>query len=590
MSNRALAVIALVALAICAFIYFEKDRPGTATRQERERYLLNLKADEVDRVELTNPSGTYIFARTTDGGWTMESPVAYPADDSNVGTLLSDLEFAQRQGVIRREGDEDFPQLLPRFGLSEPRILIRISRAKKVQSVAIGSETARKGNFYALVDEGTPKEIVVVDSMLEGQLNQGPDFWRSRALIEFSPAEVQSVIAREGGRESEMKRTENTWQVVRPLDLTADTARATRYLNEIRQLRAERFVAEAGADLSPFGFSPPSGSLEISTPQGNQTILFGGPVPEDRSLIYAQPAGHGNVVAVSAQATGFLNLLSKVRPRNVLTWPLDQTPLSLEITVGKESFLLSRTEGPAGFWSVAQGDWQAKADPTLMNNFLSSLRGLEALEFLESKDNPNTTYGLSNPTATLVIKFPESAKLPENQTLRFGATRQGETYLESSEIPFIITVTQSFIDTLPKHPWNLLSKEIEVFPSGDITKVRWEGGGPEMTVKKDGEGKWSASGPKEPFDEVFFVQQTEMLGALQATEWIGPAGSKEFARPRLTLTVTAGDREKKLLFGARRPDGSVPVRVEGEPFAFTIAEDTFKALCLRPVTQPPAQQ
>ncbi|MFQ3671210.1 MAG: DUF4340 domain-containing protein [Verrucomicrobiia bacterium] len=591
MSNRALFIIALVAVAACALVYFEKDRPGTVAARERERSLLEMKADQIDRLELTNPSGAFTFVRTADGGWEMESPVAYPADLSSVGNLLSDLEFAQRQGLIRREGDPDFDTLLPQFGLVEPRIRARLFQGKSVRTLSVGSATARPGLFYALVEQGRTREIVLIDSMLEGQFLEGPDYWRSRDLIDFSPPTVTGVIARREGREEEMKKKEESWQVVRPLDLTADPIRVTRYLGDIRNLRAQSFAAEAGGDVSTYGFSPPSGSLELVFPDGSRTITFGGKVPDDPSLTYAQPAGRGNVVTVSTDAVrGLLDLLGKVRPRNVFEWPIHLTPSSFEVSVGDQTFRLVRQEGPATSWEVTQGEWASPADPSKVESFINNLRAMEALDFLDTKENPNPAYGLARPALVLTIRLPAASNLPEEQTLRFGATRQGETFLESSQVPFIVTVAQNFLESFPKRPWDLLGDEVRVADSAAIQRVVWQGGGPTLTVEKNDEGTWSASGMKEPLDEMYLVQQTEMLGNLVIGEWLGPPASRDFARPQLTLTVVAGEVEKKIFFGNRRPDGTVPVRIEGEPFAFTLPEDTFKALALRPVTQAPARR
>lgn len=588
MSNRALLVIALVALGACVWFYFDKDKPGTAAAQERARNLLDLRADQVDRFELTNPSGTYVFVRTAAGDWEMEAPLVYPANASNVGTMLSDLEFAQRHGVVRRGGEPDFEELLPKFGLAEPRIRARMVRGKNVSVLAIGSQTARSGIFYGLVEDRRGREIVLVDRVLENQLQEGMDYWRSPDLLAFKPSEVTAVIARENGREAEMRKVDGVWRVVRPLDLAADPARAMRYLNDLRNLRAEAFVAEAGADLSAFGFSPPSGTIEVVAPDGGQTLILGGAVPGEAGQRYARPPGRDNVVAVSADAArGLFDLLSQVRPRNVWDWPPGIMPVALEVARGNENFRLVRGDGVPGLWRLEVEGWSGDVEGPRVESLLMMLRALEALEFLESKDNPNPAYGLARPGMTLTLDFTGNPDLPTPQTVRFGAARQGEVYAESSLQPFIVTVSQGVVDSLPRNPWEVLGTTVKVGPAEEITRVVWQGGGPAMTVEKDAEGKWVATGPKEPFDEMFFIQQTEMLSQLQAVEWLGRPGPRDFARPQLTLIVGVGDGEKRLQFGNRRGDGTVPVRVEGEPFVFTIPAETFQAIALRPVTQAP---
>jgi hypothetical protein len=584
MSNRGLIVLLVITLGLGGFFVFQKEMPGTIERKKQEKRLFDFSVEDVERIELTNAGGTYVFVKDGEGKWEIESPIRYPADGTTIGSLLADLEFGERRPALPSEGTFDAAELKGRFGLVDPRASVRLTTAKRAYSLDVGRETPRPGYYYGLARDGRSEELVILEGTLERQLVPELSAWRNRTVFGFSPGEITTLLVRQNGKETEVTQVGEEWRILRPLDSLAETARVKRYVSMAMGLQAVEFVGESGLNLEKMGLATPRALIEFKGASGGESLKIGGDVPGQTGLVYAQLSTRPTVVTVLKESVAELeDLLGKVRPRSLVPWSEAKFPDEIRISRGGQSYGLRPDKKAESGWLITFGEESRPVRREAIEEMVAALRALEAQEFLGMKDNRNPSYGFEKPSATVEIIYGEGMGVPPKLNLVFGGTRQGETYLESSEMPFVVTVAQGFLDGLPKQPWDWFDRTVGLPAPDKITSIGWKAGRKEWKVVKDDAGTWSLTPEGDVLDLPYFDQQRNLIGELQTFQWLGPVNAKDFAKPSLILAVGTAEGGATVIFGSPRADGSVPARIEGDAFAFAVDGQVFQAIALRPV-------
>lgn len=590
MSNRSLFIVALVALAFCLYLYIKGGEPGTLAKEEEAARLVILSQDSIQRIELTNPSGTYVFQKNAGGGWDMEKPVKFPADPGAIGTFLSELENAAKQRVIKPSELGDYQAAMQQFGLKDPRITARFQTSREVVELQVGGKTPSGDLFYAMVRDPKKQELTVVDDVIESLLMQNLDLWRNPQVFDFTSGQVTALQLRKGSQEVEVAKDEKAWNITKPLKEEAVEDQVQAFLSAVSALRAENFVSETGSDPAQYGLNAPAYTLEVKLGEKSQVLRVGKARADKPGQVYAQFGDRPAVFTLSEkQADAIGQLLETVRPKSLFAIDANTLVRTIEITQGSSNLVLQLKEGTEDDWTVRGDGVERKANPLGAKDMITAMHVLQAVNFYSSVDNPNAEYGLQKPVAVVRVSGhdPTAKDQSFERKVIFGALKDNLVYAQSSVLPFVVDVDKRFLAAFPKGAAGWFDPFLGLPPAGEITGLTWKQDSNVLALVKGSDGKWASVPPGKMVDEKFLKVQLAYLSGLKALRWAGRAVKKDFAKPRFVLEIKAGERTRELLLGPKQGDGSTLAKMAGDDFAFFLSAEDAQKVMVRPIPSAP---
>ena len=276
MSKRTTVVLAVINLCLLGFIYFvERGRLSTGDVARRSGHVLTrFVRERVERVELLRgdrPPVVLVRERDADaededvldlGTWRIAEPVEANADDDAVDGFLSALEWLDARRTLEGVTPED----RARFGLDEPRFVVRFRVAEERVELRVGGEAPTGEGVYAAV-EGEERVYVVGEDFVES-IDHGVDHFRSRELFPtFYPRDATSIRLEGGGPPVALEREDGVWRVREPVRGHAAAALVDGIGRALRELEATRFVSESADELAERGLERPWRELRMTRPE-----------------------------------------------------------------------------------------------------------------------------------------------------------------------------------------------------------------------------------------------------------------------------------------------------------------------------------
>ena len=222
----------------------------------RNRDVLSINRDAVDRVTLAARGTAPVDIRREGADWRIAAPIATRADFSPTDGLISRLATAQMSSIVH-EGTEPTPAQLRTFGLDTPQLVATLGAGSNSATLAIGSAKDDAG-VYAR-DTSRPM-VFTVESSLLTDLRKKPDDLRVKDIFAFNSFSATTLevthgataVAYEKAAPSDDGSARATWSRTRPDAGEVNQTALTDLMNTLSSLRADRFVTQ-----------PPAGGDEI---------------------------------------------------------------------------------------------------------------------------------------------------------------------------------------------------------------------------------------------------------------------------------------------------------------------------------------
>lgn len=207
------------------------------------------------RISISSGETTYLLAKSEDGLWRLDSPVAAPTDPATLSSLLERL-FALTSVDVAPGGSSP-----------SERVGISISQASSAQSQ----------------QQETPETLQVLKSAVLGSLRL--EDLRSREILKVDPADVKRLVVT-GFRSSTptsvvYDKDRRAWNVEKsPLDGSVNTPAVEAAIEELSPLVADAIVKlkVAPADLRRWGLETPRGTIAVDQDRASslrRNILIG---------------------------------------------------------------------------------------------------------------------------------------------------------------------------------------------------------------------------------------------------------------------------------------------------------------------------
>ena len=272
----------------------------------RDRQLVRLNPDTVDRIKLTPAGGTPFTLARKEKNWTILAPPAadQPANAAEADKLMQGLSQATVAAFVADSAAD-----LAKYGLDKPQLKVAFSSfasentaesnagEKPIATVSFGK--VEEPNVYVRVEE-EPFILSVPRSVMDA-VPAEPTQWQPLNIFQADPEKISAItISAQGQPELTMTRKEKgPWTLTKGVG-TLDENKAQSVANTLARLHATRWL---GGTLPPeSGLEPPPvyATLRFETTgdaKNSGVVMLGHTGPEDMG--YARVEGKPGTFLIS---------------------------------------------------------------------------------------------------------------------------------------------------------------------------------------------------------------------------------------------------------------------------------------------------
>jgi hypothetical protein len=249
---RTTGILFLLAAALGAFVWFWQvrgaDERKTAEEQAK-RLFPDLAAEDLRWIEFRSSDGKDVRLEFGEGGWRIVRPIDFPADESAMSGMTSNLSELASETVLAE------PQAPEVYGLGDAAQVVRFGAEDAEHVVRFGAKTPVDYNTYATVDAGG--QIVTVASYRANAFARALADLRERRVVRFDKDAVDRIEASwpEGG--VTLERVDGNWQLSAPIAAPADAGTVEDFLSDLSFLRADAFLDDPPPAVEK-GFAEPA--------------------------------------------------------------------------------------------------------------------------------------------------------------------------------------------------------------------------------------------------------------------------------------------------------------------------------------------
>jgi hypothetical protein len=229
---------------------------------------------------------------TTSAPWNLAEPITASGDDTEINSVLWDIENAKVRKFIDQETAD-----LSAYGLKNPAATVRvyIGAGRTLKKLDFGAETEEGGTVYAK-RLGQPG-VVMVDKRLLDKVKKEPIDLRQKRLFNFATTDIASIeISMGDSAFSCVRDTTGEWFASGAEHRHLKKWKMNGVASQISFLRAFSFVDNPKQDLASAGLSSPQVTVVVTLSDTTTATLELGSVEGDELYVRAG----GQIAVVSA--------------------------------------------------------------------------------------------------------------------------------------------------------------------------------------------------------------------------------------------------------------------------------------------------
>jgi hypothetical protein len=267
----------------------------------RNKVLVDVDRDKLARLELESAKGAVVVAREKDE-WKIVSPTVLPADQVEVGGLVTKLRELRAQGFLSDDA-AGIPKYLPK---PEVRVALVDQAGGRTTVLLSESRETRGGTPSAYAAVAGQGPVALVDAKAVADFARSVDELRDRRLVgALEPRDIKRVRVQAGGQTAVFERKSDTeWRMLEPTKGNAAGSKVDDLLYTLRALRWKAIVAADGAkEPARFGLDAPTMEVGLFRGDGGEiiTVQVG---KREGDVAYVRAKGQPTVYSVEGRALG----------------------------------------------------------------------------------------------------------------------------------------------------------------------------------------------------------------------------------------------------------------------------------------------
>ncbi len=226
------------------------------------------KIADADKFTLERGGRAATFAKV-DGTWKLTQPVTADAEQGELDELLNALATLRADELVAEK-----PADLAPYGLKSPEAKWTLFNADKpVLTLLLGKKDGT-GRVHAMLDKGDL--VALLDPVLTGKVLAE---YRKRAVwSDVDASQLESVILTASNGNVVLQKQGTVWADPNKPGDKFDAAKVSELAATFAGLKAERYVADAKAELAAYGLDKPAFVIAVVGKGGvTKSLAVGGP-------------------------------------------------------------------------------------------------------------------------------------------------------------------------------------------------------------------------------------------------------------------------------------------------------------------------
>lgn len=290
----------LVVLGLGAYIWFyELNQLSTAEKKALELQAFDVQVDRVTAIGLRTPDYE-VDLEKTDAGWELKHPKGARASLPVVQQLLARIKTLDKGELITPADIREKGQSLAEYGLSPPRIKLRLETPGQVRNYEVGDKNPLGNSLY--VKEESTQNVMMVSTDLMDVLPESLLVFRDKTLFPLHEEEVQAVDLLKAGRSIRLEKRNGVWALTKPLPGAADQEQVVRLVQKLLQARIEGIRNEPSPEeLESFTREGASQTVRLWSVNSKVPVEIevGGDLPLNPDQLLLRIAGQEGLVVAS---------------------------------------------------------------------------------------------------------------------------------------------------------------------------------------------------------------------------------------------------------------------------------------------------
>jgi hypothetical protein len=200
----------------------------------------------------------------------LTEPLSADADHDALEAFLNALSRLRADELVAEKPSADD---LKKYGLDRPAARWKLSGSdKEVLDLSVGTADGAGRRYGKLAGSDL---VFVLDTKTSAAVLAE---YRPRAVWKdaIDPAQIEAVKFGYQKDPFELKKIDGDWQVAGKPDAKVNAMAVSDALSALRDLKLERYVVDAKAELNLYGLKPPELVLEVTLPSGKRSLAIGG--------------------------------------------------------------------------------------------------------------------------------------------------------------------------------------------------------------------------------------------------------------------------------------------------------------------------
>ncbi|MDO8137163.1 MAG: DUF4340 domain-containing protein [Candidatus Brocadiales bacterium] len=560
----------------------------------RSKDVVEVDPNAVERLELQYPAGETILCSRTGENWRLEEPVSDQGDSEKIMQVIHNLNALR---IDKNDFITDKPEDLSKFGLDNPQVVATVYKGDSSQGLLLGHR--RDNKVYAKRKDDAA--VFFLKDMTVGLFEKSHNELRDKKLARFDPLYVTKFELRARGSVMSIEKTEQyDYMVLKPVQVMADRDAFKGFLEAIKGLEVQNFVADKPTELASYGLDSPQAEIVITIKDVPKPIeIQVGKKDERGYLCYVKRAGEAPVFSVKAEkfyepaTQGYLAF----RDRLVIEFNRDKAK-RLMLERKDKRFTAEKTSDPKEIWELSE-PVKVETDEEIINNIIWSLSFLKADGYVAENPESLAPYGLDAPRIKATIAYEkeqpketeekgtllltEKEPVVESKTLLIGnKVKEGENensyaMMQGGNLVFLLSWTDvRYLES------ELASKMVMKFDSEGVTRVSLNYPDKEVLYEKKGE-IWEMVKPeqkqitsKEVDTILYSLKNLKAEDIAQYTS--GNLAEFELDKPSFKIALTTKEGEKVLALGKETEKDRYFLKASDSEFIFLVSKENVEKL------------
>ncbi len=237
----------------------------------RDKTILSFNDADVKAITISGVEAEPTVLRKEGNSWSITSPVERKADDAQVRSLLSSLRSLRASGFVDDAGSPPGEQ----YGLTPPRVTVELvlgpDETKKTLLVGGATPEPSERQIYVKTDPG--ETVYRVGSYVFSTVSKTAADLRDKTVLAFDKDAARSVVVeRADGAGFVLEKKDDKWTVADAGDVKVKEFIASRFVDDVRELKGTDIASETGPEPS-FGLDQPLLKITVRGADGDLGVL-----------------------------------------------------------------------------------------------------------------------------------------------------------------------------------------------------------------------------------------------------------------------------------------------------------------------------